>query len=282
MARKKLNLQRIGNDATRRATFKKRRNGLMKKARELSTLCGVDACLVVYGEGASQPEVWPSAPEAARVVARFKAMPELDQCKKMMDMNGILKQRNDKAKEQLNKAKRENRERETKLHLQQAINRRCASIVGLTAEELASLGWLVENLIRKVKGDVGHPQEQGQGVPATAALQQQLPQAQAPLPPLVPYTIDAGRTEVPMSQPQGWPMDMSSMAGGELGAMFYGGFFGCGLVGSFNGDGAGTSAGASASAGAGAGTGADVLPLPGNVGAGFAWPDAAGPSFPSM
>jgi hypothetical protein len=71
----------------------------------LAMLCNVDACVVVYdGRGELQPEVWPNMPKAAQVLACFKAMPELDQCKKMMDMDDFLNQCNDKLKEQLHKA----------------------------------------------------------------------------------------------------------------------------------------------------------------------------------
>ena len=44
--------------------------------------------------------------KAAQVLARFKAMSELDQCKKMMDMEGFLNKHIDKLKEQLHKAQR--------------------------------------------------------------------------------------------------------------------------------------------------------------------------------
>jgi hypothetical protein len=50
----------------------------------------VDAYVVVYGEGESQPDVWPDVPKVAHVLARFKALQELDQCKKMMDMEVFL------------------------------------------------------------------------------------------------------------------------------------------------------------------------------------------------
>ena len=40
MARKKVNLQWISNNATRRAMYKRRSQGLEKKASELATLCG--------------------------------------------------------------------------------------------------------------------------------------------------------------------------------------------------------------------------------------------------
>ncbi|KAJ1294691.1 hypothetical protein BS78_01G165200 [Paspalum vaginatum] len=277
MARKKVNLQWIANDSTRRSTFKKRRKGLMKKASELATLCDVEACVVVYGEGESQPEVWPDVPKAAQVLARFKAMPELDQCKKMMDMEGFLNQRIDKLKEQLQKARRENRERETTLLLHDAIVGRRPSLAGLSVEEIASLGWMVENRLQAVK-DAIERLHQGKGTqdvpPTTTTLQLQLPQPQASLQ-LVPYGIGGPvhLRDVPEPHPpQGssWLMEVAKAGGGDLGALVYSGFGGG--HGSFGGGaGAGTSAGV-----------ADMLPQLGNMGSGFAWADPALSSFPPM
>ncbi|CAN6278757.1 unnamed protein product [Urochloa humidicola] len=264
MARKKVALQWIANDATRRATFKKRRKGLMKKASELATLCDVEACVVVYGEGESRPEVWPEAPGAAeRVVARFKDVPELDQCKKMLDMEGYMRQQVDKLRENLHKAQRENREREAAILLHDAIAGRRPGLAGLSVEEVAGLGWMVEARIRAVRAAIGSlPGEGVQDVPP-------LPPAAAL--PLVPYSAGAGagghsRDMMMMMmmqapQPQGW-----MMAGGrDIGALAYGGVVSAGA-------GAGTSAGA----------GGDMPPQLGSAGGfGFKWPDA-GQSFPSM
>jgi hypothetical protein len=305
MARKKVTLQWIANDATRRATFKKRRKGLMKKASELATLCDVDACVVVYGEGETQPEVWPDVAKAAEVLARFRAMPELDQCKKMMDMEGFLKQRIDKLKEQLHKARRENHEREVTLLLHDAIVGRRPGLAGLSVEDIAGLGWMVENRLVGVKeslerhhlaaagaGKKQAGQQQDNIVAPPPTLQLQMP-PQVSLQPLVPaYSIGggpAGQTDGvvhhqappnPNPQPQphpqaSWLMEVAR-AGGDLGALVYSGFGGG--RGSFGGSaGAGTS-----TSGAGA---ADMLPHLGNFGAGFGWPDPAGAgpsSFPPM
>ncbi|OEL13790.1 Agamous-like MADS-box protein AGL80 [Dichanthelium oligosanthes] len=271
MARKKVTLQWIANDSTRRATFKKRRKGLMKKASELATLCDVDACVVVYGEGEAQPEVWPDVPKVAQVLARFKAMPELDQCKKMMDMEGFLNQRIEKLKEQLHKAQRENRERETTILLHDAVAGRRPGLVGLSVEEIASLGWMVENRIHGVRDALERLQAAGKGpqdAPATT-LQLQLPQV--PGLPLVPYGIGpAGHRDVqaPPPHPQAWLMDVAK-AGGDLGALVYSGFGG--VRGSFGG--ASTSASGAA----------DMPPPPppplGNMGPGFVWA-AADPGLP--
>jgi hypothetical protein len=57
MGRKKLNLQWISKDASRRAMLNKRRQGLIKKTSELSKLCGVRACAMVYCENEVRAEV---------------------------------------------------------------------------------------------------------------------------------------------------------------------------------------------------------------------------------
>ncbi|KAG6535235.1 agamous-like MADS-box protein AGL80 [Zingiber officinale] len=118
MARKKVKLAWIPNDATRRATFKKRKKGLMKKVSELATLCGVEACLVVYGPhdaADAEPEVWPSPEEAARVATRLRSMPDMDQWRKMINQEGFLRLRAAKLQDQLRRQERENRELEVNL-----------------------------------------------------------------------------------------------------------------------------------------------------------------------
>jgi hypothetical protein len=77
MAHKKVNLQYIPKDSTRRATFRKRSCGLMKKVGELSTLCGIKTSVVIYGKGESVPQVFPSHSEAVDILNRFNNMPEL-------------------------------------------------------------------------------------------------------------------------------------------------------------------------------------------------------------
>ncbi|PIA45147.1 hypothetical protein AQUCO_01700589v1 [Aquilegia coerulea] len=55
MGRAKLNLQLIRDPRVRNSTFVKRNKGLKKKVHELSTLCGVDACMISY-------DTWPETP----------------------------------------------------------------------------------------------------------------------------------------------------------------------------------------------------------------------------
>lgn len=48
MGRVKLEIKRIDNNTNRQVTFSKRRNGLIKKAYELSILCDIDIALIMF------------------------------------------------------------------------------------------------------------------------------------------------------------------------------------------------------------------------------------------
>ncbi|GLT40337.1 hypothetical protein SLA2020_144840 [Shorea laevis] len=50
MVRGKIVLKRIENAANRLVTFTKRRNGLLKKAYELSVLCDVDVAVIIFSQ----------------------------------------------------------------------------------------------------------------------------------------------------------------------------------------------------------------------------------------
>jgi hypothetical protein len=164
--------------------------------------------------------------EAARVVARFRAVPELGQCKKTMDMEGFLRQQVDKITEQVHKARRENHEREVKLLLHDAIAGRRPGLIGaLSVEELASLLSIVEDLLHnhKVRKAMENLQAaQGghyQGLLPATALQVQLPHQAASssmsLPPPVPYAAPGvGHTDVLAAQNlrYSWMMDVRRRA----------------------------------------------------------------------
>ncbi|OWM85082.1 agamous-like MADS-box protein AGL80 [Punica granatum] len=90
MGRKKVRLELITNESTRKTTFRKRKAGLLKKANELTTLCGVEGCAIVYGPNEPDPHVWPSREEAEQVLTRFKSLPAKKQAKHMMNHEECL------------------------------------------------------------------------------------------------------------------------------------------------------------------------------------------------
>ncbi|GFP93743.1 mads-box protein soc1 [Phtheirospermum japonicum] len=48
MVRGKVQMKRIENASSRQVTFSKRRNGLLKKAYELSVLCDAEVALILF------------------------------------------------------------------------------------------------------------------------------------------------------------------------------------------------------------------------------------------
>ncbi|KAJ4771455.1 Agamous-like MADS-box protein AGL80 [Rhynchospora pubera] len=126
MRRKKVNLAWVPNEATRVANFNKRKKVLIKEAHELSMLCGVDTCMVIYGPQDPKPEVWASSnKDAFKVFAQFKNMSQLEQCQM-------------KERERLCNFEQENKKLETKLLMHEVIaGHRCLS--DLTIDDMNGL-----------------------------------------------------------------------------------------------------------------------------------------------
>ncbi|XP_010493922.1 PREDICTED: agamous-like MADS-box protein AGL36 [Camelina sativa] len=111
---RKLKLSLIANERSRKKTFMKRKKGITKKLHELTTLCGVQACGVIYSPYMSVPEVWPSKEGAQEVAMKFMEMPMETRNKKMMDQETYLREQITKIKEQVDKLAVENRELQVK------------------------------------------------------------------------------------------------------------------------------------------------------------------------
>ncbi|KAF8663011.1 hypothetical protein HU200_055600 [Digitaria exilis] len=202
MPRKKVNLQWISNDTSRRVTHKKRCKALMKKTSELTTLCGVKACVVVYGEGEAQPEVWPSASEARDVLEKFKDMPEIGRFKKTQNQEDFIQGRISKLREQVCKLDLVNREHETSRLLLESMEGRRPGLVGTNVEELTNLNRMVEEKMAKVK-ELLHQQVVREGaVPSHPVLSSSQPQAS------YTYTEMQALVESVELQ-QGWPTNLA-------------------------------------------------------------------------
>ncbi|KAJ4814218.1 Agamous-like MADS-box protein AGL80 [Rhynchospora pubera] len=79
MGRKKATMALIPNLTTRQSTFRNRKASLLKKARELSLLCGQPVYLGVSdGPDGSSPEFWPPTEAAAAAQALFHSATSQD------------------------------------------------------------------------------------------------------------------------------------------------------------------------------------------------------------
>jgi hypothetical protein len=140
MGRKKLNLQWISKDASRRAMLNKRRQGLIKKTSELSKLCGVRPCAMVYGENEVRPEVWPIVPVAKNLLASFKNTAEFERWTKKTGQEDFLRQRINKLQDMVRRFDLDSQGRETLILFHESMAGRCPSgLLGVTPIELIRL-----------------------------------------------------------------------------------------------------------------------------------------------
>ncbi|KAH7512261.1 uncharacterized protein LOC112489112 [Ziziphus jujuba] len=165
MTRKKVKLVWIGNDSARKASFKKRRTGLLKKVSELTTLCGVSAFVVVYGPDDTEPAVWPSRQVVAQLLARFQSVPEIERCKKMMNQESYLRERAGKMQEQLRKHSRKNKEMEMARIMHQIHKGK--QLIEFETIELTGLVWMLEERMKEIRKRVEYFQQGPLSVPGS-------------------------------------------------------------------------------------------------------------------
>ncbi|XP_024018305.1 truncated transcription factor CAULIFLOWER D isoform X1 [Morus notabilis] len=72
MGRGKVELKRIENKINRQVTFAKRRNGLLKKAYELSVLCDAEVGLIIFSNRGKLYEFC-SGPSMAKTIERYES-----------------------------------------------------------------------------------------------------------------------------------------------------------------------------------------------------------------
>ncbi|XP_021752519.1 agamous-like MADS-box protein AGL80 [Chenopodium quinoa] len=111
MSRKNVKLSIIKDVASRKSSLTNRSHGLLKKTEEMSVLCDVDACAIIYGKDDQVPLVWPSSEtEVRRIINNYKSMSHVGQSERQLDQQSLLKQTVQKNEEKLARIQSKNRE----------------------------------------------------------------------------------------------------------------------------------------------------------------------------
>ncbi|CAN8269440.1 unnamed protein product [Cochlearia groenlandica] len=110
MTRQKVKLAMVANENSKTISLKKRRLGLVKKVRELTILCDVKACMIIYSPNDPEPLVWPSVDVARDLLDDFFSLPEVEKKKKETSLESYIKEKTRKLAEQLAKIRKKNKE----------------------------------------------------------------------------------------------------------------------------------------------------------------------------
>ncbi|XP_061999056.1 agamous-like MADS-box protein AGL80 [Rosa rugosa] len=140
----------ITNNSARKTTFKKRKNSMMKKLRELSTLCGIEACAIVYSPFDFEPEVWPSSYAVENALSKLKDMPAIEKSRKMLNQESYLKGMISKAYAKLKRVRRENHEKELRVVMFQSLTKGIPQFQNLNLMDMDDLGRLINQKLNEI------------------------------------------------------------------------------------------------------------------------------------
>ncbi|KAK9080181.1 hypothetical protein SSX86_001856 [Deinandra increscens subsp. villosa] len=90
MGRVKLQIKKIENTTNRQVTFSKRRNGLIKKAYELSVLCDVDVALIMFSPS-GRASIFSGSRSIEEIMSRYINLPEHERGRySLISVNGSM------------------------------------------------------------------------------------------------------------------------------------------------------------------------------------------------
>ncbi|CAN1142192.1 Agamous-like MADS-box protein AGL80 [Linum perenne] len=159
MGGKKVTFARIANETSRRQTMTRRQQGLVKKVKELTTLCGVSALCIMYKSTVDEPAeplVWPSDDgQVKELLDGFYSIPEIQRHMHMTDQEEYLKKMIVKTQERHMKLMKKNNNMETTLLMDKVQFGKGIEMMDI--QKIYNLEWLLKekiNALRKKREDV--------------------------------------------------------------------------------------------------------------------------------
>ncbi|KAK7380020.1 hypothetical protein VNO78_32354 [Psophocarpus tetragonolobus] len=112
MGRARVSLKPILNERSRKTTFMQRKKGLFKKISEFSTLCRVEACLIIYddGNGNVGPVTWPQDPVVVRSIIENYDHQRIERPSKTFDIQDFFENRKNMIEAEISKLHKQARE----------------------------------------------------------------------------------------------------------------------------------------------------------------------------
>lgn len=132
--RGKVVFARIEDERKRKVSMKTRTAGLVKKVRELSILCDVEAAAVIYSPGDPHPIVWPSRSAATETISKYLKRPEVERKKRAHTSKSFKREKCQKLKRKAERMIKKNDERISQVLVTQ-IHEGKTSVQDLDSEE---------------------------------------------------------------------------------------------------------------------------------------------------
>ncbi|XP_019168806.1 PREDICTED: agamous-like MADS-box protein AGL80 [Ipomoea nil] len=180
-ASRKRILTYITDDSNRKTTFKKRKKSLVKKARELSVLCGVTVCAVVCSPFREiETEVFPDEGGVREAYARFKGMTQVEQTRRKYSQETITEERYEKVKSKALKVSTGNQEKEMTEMMYQYLSGQLMSLPAMNLVHLNDLAVVTQRHLERITEKLAALGKEGDSV------------LMPPPPPRAPASMDMG------------------------------------------------------------------------------------------
>ncbi|KAG6427982.1 hypothetical protein SASPL_112230 [Salvia splendens] len=149
MPRQKTKHTQIVSERVRKSTFKRRLDSLIKKAHELSVLCGVEVVIIVHDPKESHSTLWPSHDHVMNGVMKFMARSKEPGPKKMVLHDKFLSDKLKSMTDRLLKLQKKNDETEMRFLMTRIFE---GGIFNeLDVRQLNGLDWFVEEKLKKLE-----------------------------------------------------------------------------------------------------------------------------------
>ncbi|KEH35534.1 putative transcription factor MADS-type1 family [Medicago truncatula] len=120
--KRKITSKLIENATQRKIRYMNRVEGLFTKMEQVKTLCGIEACAIVFGPGDSRPSVWPSPHVAKKLIHKFEYMPTSVRSRNMTDQLTYVVEKGKKLDANLAKINKYNEETLLRVSVHQILN----------------------------------------------------------------------------------------------------------------------------------------------------------------
>ncbi|KAK9668716.1 hypothetical protein RND81_13G081000 [Saponaria officinalis] len=138
---------------TRKITYKKRVKVLLRKTQELSILCGVNACIIVYSPYNETPLLWPSnESEVRQVMVAYKHNTNSDQPQKILTQDAFLRLSAIKTKDKISRLRRRNRELDLENDMGDLLSGQ--PVQQVPSGNVKDMLWVIEDRLRTVQHQI--------------------------------------------------------------------------------------------------------------------------------
>ncbi|KAM3377188.1 hypothetical protein P3S68_009601 [Capsicum galapagoense] len=150
MPRKKIKFEFIENTTQRKASYKKRQKGFLKKAYELMTLCNAETSIVTYSPYHDEPKVFPNHDATINTITKFRELSMLEKSNNMMTHEEFTKKRIKKMEKQLHKERKKNRIIELTNKMYEMLNGK-GTPADMHSYDLNDLSYVINQNVKQVQ-----------------------------------------------------------------------------------------------------------------------------------